>query len=121
MTSCTSTAKILWQRTRRRQLRAAGIYSRIKRLLLRGFDERTLCYVSRVGQRGQAHVTASPSGGQARQPIERRLDKAQAESLGDVLGEQRFTVNRDIARRQRGHLPTVNAGDIPLRGDASAP
>src|SRR5881628_3148508 len=96
------------------QLRAAGIDPRIKTLLVGGLDEGTLGDLSGVGQRGQSHVTASPKGGQARQPIERRLDKSQAEGLGNVLSKQRFAVNRDIARRQRRHLPAVNSDDVPL-------
>src|ERR1044071_6266014 len=68
-----------------------------------------------------SHVTASPTSRQARQPIERRFDQSQAEGARDVLSEPRLAVNRDLARRQRGHLPAVNADDFPLCGDPSAP
>ncbi len=85
------------QRARRRQFRAGRIDARVKTFLVGGFDERALSDLLRVGQRGQPYFAASPTGGKARQPIERWFDKPQAESLCDVLSKQRLAIIGNVA------------------------
>jgi hypothetical protein len=41
--------------------------------------------------------------------------------LSDVQNEQRFAVNGDLMGGQGRDLPSVNAANVPLHVDASAP
>src|SRR5207245_11376144 len=50
-----------------------------------------------------------------------RFAQSQLGGLVDVVGEQRLAGTGNVVRRQRGHLPTVDADDIPFRSDASPP